>query len=398
MYGVVLEGGGAKGSYQAGAYRGISENGLEISAVAGTSIGALNGAMIVQGEIETCIDLWNDIRYSDIIRDNDQEINRLLHSRPDRHTVKIVADKLRGVILNKGFDITPFKEMIAKHINEEAIRKSPIEFGISTYNLTDRTPMELFKEDIPQGEMKDYLLASAYMPFFRWEKIGGKNFLDGWFSDNLPYHMLIHKGYENLIIVRTHQMQPGELDDLTGPDPIIISPSEDLGRTFDLDGKRIRRNMKMGYLDASREIRGLVGNRYYILPKREDFYFDYLKNLGDHRIKALGELLNIDSGPSLSLLFGQIIPRLWSMLDIDKNHDYQWFVISMLEQALEYLGLDRFDIYPFENLMGYVMENGQGLPCKDNTRYDIMINRFGGLVPFNRDDILLRASRIMFME
>src|SRR5690554_3460011 len=112
MYGVVLEGGGAKGSYQAGAYRGISENGLEISAVAGTSIGALNGAMIVQGEIETCIDLWNDIRYSDIIRDNDQEINRLLHSRTDRHTVKIVADKLRGVILNKGFDITPFKEMI----------------------------------------------------------------------------------------------------------------------------------------------------------------------------------------------------------------------------------------------------------------------------------------------
>jgi NTE family protein len=319
MYGIVLEGGGAKGSYQAGAYKAISENGLEISAVAGTSIGALNGAMIVQGEFETCIDLWNDIKYSDIIRDNDQEINRLLHTRPDRHTVKLVADKLRGVILNKGFDITPFKEMIAKYVNEDAIRRSPIEFGISTYNLTDRTPMELFKGDIPEGEMRDYLLASAYVPFFRLEKIGGKTFLDGWFSDNLPYHMLLNKGFRKLIILRTHQMDQGDLDDLTYLNPMVIAPSEDLGRTFDLDGRRIRKNMKMGYLDASRELKGLVGNRYYILPKDEEFYFNYLANLGEERLRALGDLLNLDASPSLSLLFGEIIPRLWSMLDIEKT-------------------------------------------------------------------------------
>ncbi|WP_409227969.1 patatin-like phospholipase family protein [Gudongella sp. SC589] len=398
MYGIVLEGGGAKGSYQAGAYKAISENGLGISAVAGTSIGALNGAMIVQGEFETCINLWNDIRYSDIIRDNDQEINRLLHARPDRHTVKVVADKLRGVIWNKGFDISPFKEMIAKHVNEEAIRSSSIEFGISTYNLTDRTSMELFKEDIPEGEMKDYLLASAYMPFFKLEKIGGKTLLDGWFSDNLPYHMLLQRGYENLIILRTHQMEPGDLDELSGLNPMIISPSEDLGRTFDLDGARIRKNMKMGYLDASREIKGLVGKRYYIFPKDEDFYFQYLADMGEHKIRALGELLNIDASPSLSLLFGQIIPRLWSMLDIEKDHDYQWFVISILELALTYLGKDRFEIYQFLDLRDYVISNGHKLPSLEATVHDTMINRFGKLVPFNREEILLRAAGIMLTD
>lgn len=398
MYGIVLEGGGAKGSYQAGAYKAISENGLEISAVAGTSIGALNGAMIVQGEFETCIDLWNDIKYSDIIRDNDQEINRLLHTRPDRHTVKLVADKLRGVILNKGFDITPFKEMIAKYVNEDAIRRSPIEFGISTYNLTDRTPMELFKGDIPEGEMRDYLLASAYVPFFRLEKIGGKTFLDGWFSDNLPYHMLLNKGFRKLIILRTHQMEQGDLDDLTYLNPMVIAPSEDLGRTFDLDGRRIRKNMKMGYLDASRELKGLVGNRYYILPKDEEFYFNYLANLGEERLRALGDLLNLDASPSLSLLFGEIIPRLWSMLDIEKNHDYQWFVISLLERALEHLGKDRFEIFDFEDLRDYISMNSSRLENREITMYDTIINRFGRLVPFNREEILLRAARIILTD
>ena len=398
MYGIVLEGGGAKGSYQAGAYKAISENGLEISAVAGTSIGALNGAMIVQGEFDTCIELWNDIRYSDIIRDNDQEINRLLHSRPDRHTVKLVADKLRGVILNKGFDITPFKEMIAKYVNEDAIRRSPIEFGISTYNLTDRTPTELFKEDIPEGEMKDYLLASAYMPFFRLEKIGGKTFLDGWFSDNLPYHMLINKGFRNLIILRTHQMYQGDLEDLTYLSPMVIAPSEDLGRTFDLDGRRIRKNMKMGYLDASRELKGLVGNRYYILPKGEEFYFNYLASLGEEGIRALGDLLNLDASPSLSLLFGEIVPRLWSMLDIEKDHDYQWFVISLLERALVHLGKDRFEIFDFEDLRDYISMNSSRLEDREITMYDTIINRFGKLVPFNREEILLRAARIILTD
>jgi NTE family protein len=61
MYGLVLEGGGAKGSYQIGAYKAIREIGLDIGAVAGTSVGALNGAMIVQGQQEKAYDIWYNI-------------------------------------------------------------------------------------------------------------------------------------------------------------------------------------------------------------------------------------------------------------------------------------------------------------------------------------------------
>jgi NTE family protein len=43
---LVLQGGGALGSYQAGAYEGLAEAGIHPNWVAGISIGALNSAVI----------------------------------------------------------------------------------------------------------------------------------------------------------------------------------------------------------------------------------------------------------------------------------------------------------------------------------------------------------------
>ena len=43
-YGLVLDGGGARGAYQIGAWTALAEAGMKFSAVAGTSVGALNCA------------------------------------------------------------------------------------------------------------------------------------------------------------------------------------------------------------------------------------------------------------------------------------------------------------------------------------------------------------------
>ena len=51
-YGLVFDGGGARGAYQIGAWRALSEAGEKISAVAGTSVGALNGALVCMGDLE----------------------------------------------------------------------------------------------------------------------------------------------------------------------------------------------------------------------------------------------------------------------------------------------------------------------------------------------------------
>ena len=49
---LVLAGGGAKGSYQVGVFRGLREVGWRPGIVARTSVGSLNGALLVMDRLE----------------------------------------------------------------------------------------------------------------------------------------------------------------------------------------------------------------------------------------------------------------------------------------------------------------------------------------------------------
>jgi NTE family protein len=66
-YALALAGGGTRGAYQVGAWRAIRELGLTVQAVAGTSIGAINGALIVQGDYDLFERLYEEIRPEQII-------------------------------------------------------------------------------------------------------------------------------------------------------------------------------------------------------------------------------------------------------------------------------------------------------------------------------------------
>lgn len=83
-YGLVLEGGGAKGAYQIGAWKALKEAGVKIKGVSGTSVGALNGALICMGDMERAESLWSNIAYSQIM-DVDDELMASLFDRTQRH-------------------------------------------------------------------------------------------------------------------------------------------------------------------------------------------------------------------------------------------------------------------------------------------------------------------------
>ena len=59
--GLVLGGGGSRGSYELGVWKALRELEVELNVVTGTSIGAINGAMIAQGDYEMALSLWNQI-------------------------------------------------------------------------------------------------------------------------------------------------------------------------------------------------------------------------------------------------------------------------------------------------------------------------------------------------
>ncbi|HZJ99929.1 MAG TPA: patatin-like phospholipase family protein, partial [Tissierellaceae bacterium] len=237
MYGLVLEGGGARGSYQAGVYKAIKEMGIEIGGVAGSSIGALNGAMIIQGDYEEFYNLWSDVSYSMLFNIEKAEVDKMRNLTLSREDIKLIGDKAKQIISHGGIDITPIKKIIDKYIDEDKIRSTNKDFGIVTVNVSEFKPIEIFLEDIPKGHLKNYLLASAYLPFFKSERLDGDIYLDGGFYDNLPFKMLFEKGYKDLILVRTHAPGITRKIELRGTNSIVISPSEDIGRTYFYDSE-----------------------------------------------------------------------------------------------------------------------------------------------------------------
>ena len=54
---LVLSGGGARGAYQIGAWSALRELGLEsqINVITGSSIGAINGALMAQGDYDLAL-------------------------------------------------------------------------------------------------------------------------------------------------------------------------------------------------------------------------------------------------------------------------------------------------------------------------------------------------------
>lgn len=398
MYGLVLEGGGAKGAYHMGVYKAILEEDIEIRAVAGTSIGAINGAMIVQGDYELGLELWNKISYNYIIQTNEDEINDIINSKLNLEDLKYIVKKLRSLISDRGFDIGPLKDMLKKYIDEDKIRKSPMEFGVVTVNLTDLTPLEVFVEDIPKGKIADFLLASSYLPIFRLERLEGKIYLDGGFYDNLPYKLLQRKGYKDLILVRTHAKgiirKPPKDDNM-----IIISPSRDIGRAYICDSEKARENINMGYYDALKTFKGLKGELFYIMPRNEKYYIDYLLSLDEKKIKEILDQLNISGPPTRRILFEYIIPKLGSFMGLKEDFSYEEIMVALLEKKALSLQLEEFKIYSFSELLKIVRSKRppQKQEIEESNAMEKLLTKVDLAKYFNKEKIILEIADIIFL-
>ena len=190
-YGLVLDGGGARGAYQIGAWKALREAGVRINAVAGTSVGALNGALICMDDPEKAEQIWKNITFSQVMDVDDTWMEQLFDGE---HRIGEILAEAGRILTERGVDITPLKNLIQKNIDEEKIRMSGKEFCILTFSLTDFKELDLSISDIPEGKLKDYLLASAYLIGFRNEKMDGRRYIDGGVVNNVPLGSLVETG------------------------------------------------------------------------------------------------------------------------------------------------------------------------------------------------------------
>ena len=250
---LVLAGGGARGSYQVGVWRALMELDWHPQIITGTSVGSLNGAMFVLDLYETARDMWLTIRSKDVMELPEENADlSALHSF------------LRSVVKAGGMDVSPLEEIVERVLDEDALRKAEIRFGLVTVEQRGLKPRELPLEQIPEGRVKDYLMASAAcFPALQARDIDGVKFLDGGYSDNMPTGLAKDMGAEELVCVDLEGVGITR-PNLTGLPTTMIRSYWELGDILHFDPDTARRNMELGYYDTLRAFGRLRGCAYAV--------------------------------------------------------------------------------------------------------------------------------------
>ncbi len=341
-YGLVLDGGGARGAYQIGAWKALVEAGVKFNAVAGTSVGALNGALICMGDIEKAEGIWREMTFSTVMDVDDEWMERLFRKQT---TVKEFLNEGWKMLKDGGVDVTPLRQLIHETVDEEAIRRCGKEFCLLTFSLSEFKELDLSIEDIPEGFLEDFLLASAYLIGFKNERIQGKKYIDGGVVNNVPLNSLVKRGYEDIIAVRIYG--PGREPRVRMPqesEKYEIAPRVKLGSIIEFSGKRSRQNLVIGYYDAKRMLYGLEGTIYYLEQTHDEAYFDgLLTDMREIEKAEIGFVLKLPLGFSSKDLF-----------------------MGMLEAAAKLLQIPKYQIYTVDQLYDLVWKKYEALNDKMN--------------------------------
>lgn len=346
MRGLVLEGGGAKGAYQIGAWEAFRHLGLEFGAVTGTSVGALNGALFAQGDFEQAHEMWYNLKPEHVISGDPKAIEKLATLEMEAGDLEPITRYVASVFTGGGLDITPLKQLIGRMISEERLRASNVPLGIVTVSVTDFKPMELFVENVPQGQLQDYLLASANLPVFKLSRVDGKLYVDGGFYDNLPVNLITQKGIREIVAVELQSVgvrQPIRADNLN---ITWITPSENIGRILEFNPEKIRRNIRLGYFDTLRAFNGYGGSQYYLDGRpTEGWGFGQLSSAPEAGVRAVREWMGMQEADNRRFVFEYLVPALCTLLDAPPAAGYDELVLRLYERVAGLQGIDRLQVF-----------------------------------------------------
>lgn len=352
-YGLVLDGGGARGAYQIGAWKALKEAGVRINAVAGTSVGALNGALICMDDLEKAEKIWEEMEFSRVMDVDDDWMQQFFEGE---HRFGDILSEVRRLILDGGVDVTPLKRLIHEAVDEEKIRASGKEFCLMTFSLTDFKELDLSISDIPAGRLEDFLLASAYLIGFKNERMeDGKHYLDGGVVNNVPVTALVERGYKDIIEIRIYG--PGRTPRVQMPEDgehYRIGPRVKLGSIINFDRQKSRQNMKIGYYDAKRMMYGLEGIIYYIDQEHFDSWYE-------RRMRDIPEFEKAEAAFVLKIAPGYSDKELY---------------LAMLEAGAKLMRVPKYRIYTVDELRKLVSERYRQLAEENGFRLPGFMDTF----------------------
>lgn len=321
MRAIVLSGGGAKGSYEIGVWKALRKLNINYDIVTGTSVGALNGALMVQKDYLKALFLWYNLNYDDIF-----EIKK-------DYTKEDINKLYKEGILKGGVDVTNLENTIKKYINPKKFFKSNIKYGLITVKFPSLKHVEMTKEKLNNKNLSDYLVASAScFPAFKLKKIDKEYYIDGGFYDNMPINLAVKMGATEVIAVDLDEI--GIKRNLKyDVDVTYISPKNKIDSFLTFEKNSSRRGIRLGYNDTMKQYKKLDGNMYTF--KLNDLENNFLKNKEKY-LKNIKNVIKNDSiilenivlkkifknDVSLKNKINEIIEKLGYLYKIDDSNIY----------------------------------------------------------------------------
>ncbi|HBW34005.1 patatin-like phospholipase family protein [Desulfosporosinus sp. BICA1-9] len=139
MLGIALEGGGAKGAFHMGAVKAYFDEGYHFDGITGTSIGALNGAIIAQGDFEIGYQWWQRMDTSFLFDIDQIHMQNFLNRKIDKDVLFYLFSKIKDIVENRGLDTKKIRETLDNIVVCEKLGSEPfLHFALRLLPTPDR--------------------------------------------------------------------------------------------------------------------------------------------------------------------------------------------------------------------------------------------------------------------
>jgi NTE family protein len=284
--GLVLTGGGARGAYQLGAWGALRDHGVSFKAVSGTSIGALNGALICQGDYHKALGFWDEISRDGVLKIDFARLASLggqvaadiallflplpvfkgaRLARVAALATKFFAPGGAGAKLLKDgvFGLERLMPVLEKYLSIDEVRKSPIPLHVTAFKapsfstLTGKA-VSYKLQDLDRAGAERALLASVALPLiFPSVNMGGSTLFDGGLTWWAPVELVRDEACERIIVLATKHDFTMEDECAPQCDVLTVKPAERLGNMplisfLNFDPENVWEWASRGYEDACR--------------------------------------------------------------------------------------------------------------------------------------------------
>lgn len=347
---IVLGGGGSKGAYQIGAWKALRELGIEYDIVTGTSIGACNGALMVQGDYDRAFELWQSI-------DIDKIVLNGLNLRTDLNYYMEHSDKLLGFLKtytsNKGMDTTPLLNLLGHFINADRFFASSVDYGLVSVRFPSMQPVQKQKDSIPKTQLQDWIMAScSCFPAFPIYEIDGEGYIDGGYYDNLPISLAFRLGAQEVIAIA---LNPNPHAYTNHPFVRCIQPKERLGGMLDFDATTIREQFELGYIDTLKSFGRLMGRDF-------NFFLDDMTTYTQGFAFALAEILRYELSTHTPQMLDRLVtqtPLYHQVIDLLTIDEDIPAILSLIESQMHLHAYKSTKIYHLTEIMPELVKKTQ---------------------------------------